>query len=100
MDAATETEDKPDEYAVVEIFGHRSHAGRIFEVERFGTKLLRIDVPKDGDFAAGFTSHFYGGSSIFSLTPCDLGTVKRANKPYAPASQLTFEEEDEAPGQH
>lgn len=88
-------DETPDEFAIVEVFGHRKHAGRILEVERFGTKLLRIDIPKDGDFALGFTTHFYGGPSIFSMTPCDLGTVQRANKPYQPASRLTHYEEPE-----
>lgn len=87
--------DDEDQFGVVEVFGHRSHAGRIMEVERFGTKMLRIDVPKDGDFALGFTSHFYGGASIFSLTPCDLATVKRANKPWSSAGRLTSPVEDE-----
>jgi hypothetical protein len=86
---------KPDdtpEFAVIEIFGHRSHAGRIFEVDRFGTKLLRIDVPKDGKFENGFTSHFYGGASVFSLTPCDLATVERINKPRAAYGRLTYDD--------
>jgi hypothetical protein len=96
------TDDAPDQYAVVEIFGHRSHAGRVREVEQYGTKMLRIDVPKDGDFEAGFTSHFYGGASIFSMTPCDLATVVRANKPYQPAALLSYadEDEDEDDGEH
>src|SRR5579862_6183288 len=90
--ANSAVEEPPQEYAVVEVFGHRKHAGRIIEVERFGTKLLRIDIPKDGDFALGFTTHFYGGPSIFSMTPCDLATVHRANRPYQPASMLTHRE--------
>ena len=35
----------PEMWAQVEIFGHRRHYGRISEVERFGAKLLRVDVP-------------------------------------------------------
>lgn len=94
-EAQPATEPPADEFAIVEVFGHRKHAGRIFEVEKFGAKLLRIDIPKDGDFVLGFATHFYGGASIFSMTPCDLATVQRANKPYAPASQLTYSEEEE-----
>lgn len=87
-----ETPPPPDgdaaEYAVVEVFGHRRHAGRIQEVERFGTKLLRIDVPKDGEFERGYLTHFYGGASIFSLIPADLETVKKLNEPYRPVGRL------------
>lgn len=57
----------PEEWAKVEIFGHRQHVGRISEVERFGTKMLRIDEPtRDPEV---FTTHFYGGSSVFSISP-------------------------------
>ncbi|TXH35259.1 MAG: hypothetical protein E6Q98_15820 [Rhodospirillaceae bacterium] len=79
-----EAETPADEYAVVEIFGHRSHAGRIMEVDRFGAKMLRVDVPNEGDFEKGYVSHFYGGGALFSVTPTDLATVKRMNAPYRP----------------
>lgn len=32
-------------WAIVEIFGHRRHVGIASEEERFGVKMLRIDVP-------------------------------------------------------
>lgn len=93
------------EWAIVEIFGHRSHAGRAREEERFGSKMLRIDVPLKGDPAAnGWESHFYGGGSIFSYTPTDEASVMRANKPYeapsrfrlpAPDDELDEEDHDE-----
>jgi hypothetical protein len=67
----------PESYAIIEVFGHRRLIGRVFEVERYGTKMLRIDIPKDGDLALGYTTQFYGGGSVFSETPCDLDTVKR-----------------------
>lgn len=85
----------PDEYAIVEIFGHRRHVGRILEVDRFGAKMLRIDVPKDGKFENGYATHFYGGSSIFSMTPCDRATVERAGRPYQAAGMITHEPIDE-----
>lgn len=82
MDEQQETPQEPaPEYALVEIFGHRRHCGRILEVERFGTKLLRIDVPTDGDFDKGFVTYQYGGGALFSVTPCDLATVQRVNAP-------------------
>ncbi|HEX3884768.1 MAG TPA: hypothetical protein VHW66_19095 [Stellaceae bacterium] len=65
----------PDEvWACVEIFGHRKHYGRIREIEKFGAKMLRVDIP----VAAGaplleegerFETFVYGGSAIFSVTP-------------------------------
>jgi hypothetical protein len=100
LDAQTPAAEQPaeqpaDEFAIIEVFGHRRHVGRILEVERFGAKLLRVDIPKDGKFDLGYTSHFYGGAAIFSMTPCDLATVERANKPYQPAGRITYSEPDE-----
>jgi hypothetical protein len=73
--------EQPEEFAIVEIFGHRRHVGRVLEVEKFGTKMLRVDVPTDGDFAKGYVSHLYSGGAIFGMTPTDLDTVVRSNKP-------------------
>jgi len=90
-----------DEYAVVEIFGHRRHVGRVMEVDRFGAKMLRVDVPNEGDFDKGYVSHFYGGSAIFSFTGTDLDSVRRANAPWRPAGNRALptpeEDADEAP---
>ena len=76
------------EWAVIEIFGHRSHAGRTREVEQFGTKMLRVDVPIKGDPAAnGWETHFYGGAAIFSFTLTTESDVMQANRPYEPAAR-------------
>ena len=108
MDTATEipttADDDAFEWAIVEVFGHRRHAGRVREEEKFGAKLLRIDVPTVAivgiDLAAeagggsststvvtGWTSHWYGGASIFSLTLTDEASVIRINRPYVSASR-------------
>lgn len=101
-----ETTDDGFEWAMVEIFGHRSHAGKAMEVERFGSKMLRIDVPKiewQGEPAeaivTAWVSHFYGGSSVFSYTPTDEEAVMRSNRPYRPVHRYIAPPEDveEAP---
>ncbi len=76
------------EWAIVEIFGHRRHVGKAREEERFGAKMLRIDVPKLGATKEELTwsSHYYGGSSIFSYTVTDERTVLNyAERSYTPA---------------
>ncbi len=79
------------EWAIVEIFGHRSHAGRTREEERLGAKMLRIDVPTKGDPAAnGWETHYYGGASIFSFTLTTEESALRMNKPYESASRYQF----------
>jgi hypothetical protein len=80
------------EWMLVEIMGHRSHWGRARQEERFGAKMLRIDVPVMGDVAAnGWSTHYYGGASIFSFTLTDEATVMAHNKPYEPPARLTFD---------
>lgn len=104
----TEEADAPAEadfeWAIVEIFGHRKHAGRAREEERFGAKMLRIDVPtvviagvdfsaeagggsQTSPLVASWTTHWYGGASLFSYTLTDEATVMRINRPYASASR-------------
>lgn len=98
----------PDEdgfdWMMVEIFGHRSHCGRGKEVERFGTKMLRIDVPtfpaarslfdaadgKPEQPAIVWQTRYYGGSSIFSFTLTDEASVMRANRPYEQPSRVSL----------
>lgn len=89
------------EYAVIEIFGHRKHAGRTREEERFGAKMLRIDIPtvgksEDGSLKAdGWTTHYYGGSSIFSYSLTDEASVMRANRPYEPPARISYRDAGE-----
>jgi hypothetical protein len=79
------------EWAVVEIFGHRRHAGRTREEEKFGAKMLRIDVPVKGDPEAnGWETHYYGGASIFSFTLTDEASALRMNKPYEPPARYAL----------
>lgn len=84
------------EWAVVEIFGHRRHCGRAREEERFGSKMLRIDVPKvcRSDEGAlridGWSTHYYGGSAIFSYSLTDEASVLRANAPYSPPARIAY----------
>lgn len=79
------------EWAIVEIFGHRRHAGRARQEDRFGTKMLRIDVPVEGNpDEKGWSTHYYGGSSIFSYSLTDEASALRANKPWAPPSRVSL----------
>lgn len=81
------------EWMMVEIFGHRQHWGRGKEVERFGTKMLRIDIPQirwsqpteerpeSVAEVESWVSMFYGGASIFSNALTDEATVMKRNMP-------------------
>ncbi|MER8387252.1 hypothetical protein NKH14_17345 [Mesorhizobium sp. M1380] len=113
METAAETVqpiDEAFEWMLVEIFGHRTHWGRGIEVERFGAKMLRIDVPEiewstpseekpaPEPLVKGWVTHFYGGSAIFSNTLTDERTVLLRNAPYAkPALYLAPPDDEEPP---
>ena len=53
-------------WAILELMGHVRLAGLVTEEERFGAKLGRIDIP---NAEGGFTTQYFGGSSIYRLTP-------------------------------
>lgn len=89
---------EPDgwEWAIVEVFGHRRHAGKTREEERFGAKMLRIDIPRDGDpDKSGWQTIYYGGSSVFSYSLTDEATVLKMNTPYKPPSRVSIAHYDD-----
>ncbi len=55
------------EYAIVECLGHTTLIGRCEEVERFGSKMLKIEVIWQGRL---LQPTFRGGSSLYAYTPC------------------------------
>ncbi len=83
------TEETTGDWAIVELMGHRQRGGIIQEVERFGTKMLRIDVPA-GD---AFVTEYYGGSSIYALRPATeeiaRGFAERCGDP-RPVSPVAY----------
>lgn len=60
------TDEQTPYFAIVELMGHVRMAGRVSEVERYGAKVGRIDIP-DGD---GWRTQFFGGGSLYRETPC------------------------------
>ncbi len=84
------------QWKIVEIFGHRRHAGRVREEEQFGQRMCRIDVPVKGDPAAnGWNSYFYGGAAIFGVHPSTEEDVMKLNKPYEPPSRARLASPDD-----
>lgn len=77
-----------DSWAIVELMGHVRMAGRVTEEERFGAKVGRIDVPRDDD---GYTTVFFGGSSIYRLTPTTETIARAVAKSSQPRPVRAFE---------
>lgn len=84
------TIDAESYWAIVELMGHRQRAGLCREVEQFGAKMLRIDIPTEGD--PQFVTEFYGGSSIYALRPAEEDVARSVAarlgdpRPVAPVS--------------
>lgn len=73
-------------HIILEVFGHRSFAGRGYEEPIAGGVMLRIDVfDPQGQVS---TTQYYGANSIYSLTPCSeeaakMYATRRADSPAA-----------------
>jgi hypothetical protein len=55
-----------ERWAIIDLFGHTRLAGRVSEVQQFGTSMCRIEVP-EVDGRPGFTRDV-GGTAIFGMT--------------------------------
>ncbi|RTL03724.1 hypothetical protein EKK58_12240 [Candidatus Dependentiae bacterium] len=76
----SETDAQFNEWAVVEIMGHKRFAGHVTEQSVGGAGFIRVDVPeislRAGEVLPAFTK-FFGAGSIYSLTPCTEETARK-----------------------
>jgi hypothetical protein len=76
-------------WAFIEIMGHRSHYGFVREVQIFGARMCEVLIPWHDKPGFQF-SPIYGGSSIFSITPCSKARcITEAPRPSLWRNQLT-----------
>lgn len=88
-------------WAMLELMGHRQRIGIIKEVEAYGGKMLRIDIPLK-DFSgenSEFASEFYGIASVYALRPISeeiaRDYVKRSGDP-RPVRPVDYRIEDKS----
>ena len=60
-----------------ELMGHTTLVGRVTEIERFGTKMLGIEVLFSGQL---LTPILQGGAAIYRFTPCSPETAWKAQR--------------------
>lgn len=65
-------------YAIVELMGRNVIAGYVTTQVIAGAAMLRVDVPSVED-SSPFTK-FFGGPSIYAITPCDEDAMLTAAK--------------------
>jgi hypothetical protein len=84
-------------WALVEQMGFRRTVAKVREVEMFGTKMLRMDVPIGDTLDGEFTTRFAGGPSLYQVTPLSdevaLDSVKRQGDP-RPVKPTSYQVED------
>lgn len=61
-------EERFEQWAVVELFGHQKIAGRVSNAQIGGATFIRVDVPQISDGAKGFT-RFYSPSAVYGINP-------------------------------
>lgn len=81
-------------WAIIELMGHRQRGGYVKDVEMFGGKLLRVDIPTD----SGDVTEFYGCSAIYALRPCTeqiaRDFVKRSYEDPRPVRPVDYKPDD------
>jgi hypothetical protein len=107
-------------WAIVEIMGHQSYAGEVRPEAMYGAEMLRIDVPElpaftKSEFRYRYSARqeeveieypavpaftkFFGGNSIYSLTPCseDIGRAAATSMRKQPVTVVSLPELDSSP---
>ena len=95
------------QWAILELMGHRRLGGWVTEVELFGAKMCRIDVPctkgedcndalpcitnQNGVKYNIHVTQFYGGGSVYCVTPCSLEAAFAVAKTSQPAPVQPWE---------
>jgi len=77
-----------DEYAVVELFGHGTIAGKVTGQTIGACSFVRVDVDS-GNETPGYTS-LLGQNAIFRLTIVDEATAKVAAAKYCPHPMVVW----------
>jgi hypothetical protein len=80
------SENETGYWAIIDLFGHTRIAGRVTEVERYGSVMGRIDIPE----GEGFRTEFFGGGSVYRERPCSEEAARAAAIELQPAPIKTW----------
>lgn len=85
----SETTEKFESWAKVELFGHSVIVGKVSEAAIGGCNFLRVDVPAQGEYQA-FTK-YYGNGAVYAMTPVSEEVALRLLNNYRPTPINTYE---------
>lgn len=97
MDGQDRAEGTFDEWAIVELLGHRRLAGRVREVQIAGAGFLRLDIPDCGGHPA--QTQFVAPGSVYALHPTTeaIATAAAANFRPQPVNRWELEWAEDSP---
>ena len=83
----------PPGWAILELMGHRRLAGWVSEQEIGGARMLRIDVFDESveDRLKSRITQFYGGASVYALTPASERVCRRMGETLGAAARPVSE---------
>lgn len=90
-------EEKFDQWAILELMGHRRLAGKVTDAEIGGGSFIRIDMPmKDGSTS----TQFYSPGAVYCITPTTEEIARKMSLAYQPepVSQWEFKQLQEVNG--
>lgn len=100
-------QEKFEQWAILEYFGHQRTAGLVTEENRFGGIVGRIDIPNGGGPDGKMTTQYFGPNSIFRLTPTTepiarMVAVESHHQPISPweLSAIQLREGHREPGEY
>lgn len=89
-----------EEWAILELMGHRKLAGLVREATIAGGAFIRIDIPavEPGKWTA---TQYYSPASVYCMTPCTEALARQTAASYQPVPVNRYElEKLPASGSH
>jgi hypothetical protein len=80
--------DKFEAWAIVELFGHTTIAGKVSEQSIGGCSFVRVDVPEQEGHAA--YTRLLGQGAIYAINPCSEEIARATAARLRPAPVLAY----------
>lgn len=78
-----------EQWAILELFGHRKLGGLVRDETVGGATFIRIDVP--GNEGEAVVTQYYNPSAVYSITPATKETAVQFAKAHRPQPVTKFE---------
>ncbi len=80
-----------DEWAILELMGHRRLAGRVTEQEIGGSTMIRIDVFTTDPEQPAIATQFYSSGAIYCITPTSEEIARKMSHVWQPEPVSRYE---------